>query len=160
MAPIDVGSGNRLLFDEYFVAEVRGFSLHLVPAVKDGPVLEPATAWEANGIWAWGSVLYEDGVVRMWYEAIGADGVWRLCYAARPDGLHFVRPGLALCEYGGSRDNNQYLLRCAQRLPCRRGLPAPRRFPLAGDTTWSGAGVGRQMTVGVCIAVRTGIVPL
>lgn len=54
MAPIDVGSGNRLLFDDYFVSEAGGFSLHLVPAVKDGPVLEPATAWEANGIWAWG----------------------------------------------------------------------------------------------------------
>ncbi len=103
---IDTGSANQILFDDFFVAEARGFRLVGVEGLRDGPVLQPEEPWEKKGIWAWLSVIYENGMIRLWYDAVGEDGVWRLCYAASTDGLHFVRPRLGLYEYGGSRANN------------------------------------------------------
>ncbi len=98
--------GAYLLFDREYVAQAENFHLAVGPVRKDGPVLEPEKPWEARGIWAWHSVIYENGVVRLWYDAVGEDGVWRMCYAVSTDGLHFVRPSLGLYEYGGSRENN------------------------------------------------------
>ncbi len=106
LAPIEVGSANQLLFDDELVAESEGFVLETTPGVKDGVVLEPERPWEARGIWAWGSVIQEAGVIRLWYDAVGEDDVWRLCYAVSTDGLRFVRPELGLYEYAGGRDNN------------------------------------------------------
>ncbi len=103
---LDLGTGNQLLFDDHLIAESRGFALSTTPGKKDGVVLEPERPWEAQGVWAWGSVIHEAGVVRLWYDAVGDDGVWRMAYAASTDGLHFVRPDLGLYEIAGSRKNN------------------------------------------------------
>ncbi|MCD6351135.1 MAG: hypothetical protein J7M26_03350, partial [Armatimonadetes bacterium] len=106
MEPLALGSQRQILFDRYLVAEAKGFELRTIEGIKDGPVLTQQAPWEANGIWAWVSVLYENGVVRLWYDAIGEDGVWRVAYAVSTDGVHFVRPNLGLYEYKGSRANN------------------------------------------------------
>lgn len=102
---IDIGSRNQILFDRFLIERAEGFSPSLARPRKEGPVLRPDRPWERS-IWCWVSVLQEGGTVRLWYDAIGEDGVWRLCYAESRDGLNFTKPNLGLYEYRGSRENN------------------------------------------------------
>lgn len=54
--------------------------------------------------------IFRDGdLYRMYYQCAGQDdSKWavRVCYAESHDGIHWVKPVLNLCEYGGNTENN------------------------------------------------------
>ncbi len=106
-SPVNIGSSKQLLLDDQLVERKEGFMLTVNPAVKmERPILLPEKTWEHNGIWCWLSVIDDDGVYKMWYDAVGEDGHHRLCYAFSLDGINWHRPKLGIIEYKGSRDNN------------------------------------------------------
>jgi hypothetical protein len=46
------------------------------------------------------SILFEEGVIRMWYPGVGSDGKARLCYATSTDGIEWTKHGVAM-DVGG-----------------------------------------------------------
>lgn len=79
------------------------------PPKPAAPFLIADKPWEAMST-GWGTMLYDAGTYRLWYEAWDetytddCDG--RLCYAESDDGVTWRKPSLGLIEYRGSRDNN------------------------------------------------------
>ncbi len=99
------GLSKQLLFDDAFIAERSGFAPTMNPAVRNGePVLAPERPWEKRGCFA-PTVLADGDSYRMWYGAIGDDGVSRLCCAVSADGVRWERPDLGLITYGGRATN-------------------------------------------------------
>ena len=56
------------------------------------PILGPRAdhAWESEAVFNPGAII-DDGIVHLFYRAMGADGVSRIGYARSHDGVHFER---------------------------------------------------------------------
>lgn len=112
-APIDVGDRRQLFLDRLFVGDARGVSLVVHPPRKTGEHnVRPDRPWEQGGLGPYSSVLWEDGVYKLWYHAMDAK-LWHtsptagsICYATSTDGITWTKPDLGLVEYGGDRRNN------------------------------------------------------
>ena len=111
-------------FDSYSVPFSAGLRLHLVPGKMPGqknPIVVPvgeAGAPDDKAVRFYGTVIPIDGEVRMWYLARSTvddpqrDGnQWRVCYATSKDGVNWVKPGLGLVDFHGSKANNIVNLR-------------------------------------------------
>ena len=107
---IDVwpGQSGRDEQDRAFLQDPpQGVRLSVQQAWRSEPFLRPERPWERqriNGV----CVLLEDGRYRMWYGAQASDerDDSYHCYAESPDGVHWERPELGLCEFRGSKANN------------------------------------------------------
>ena len=96
-------------------AQIAGSSPGLRPALQrpqvlPDPVLIGDTDIDGFGASIYGSVLQEDGLFRMWYQAWprdwdGSDAVAVGC-AESDDGVVWRKPPRGLVEYGGCRDNH------------------------------------------------------
>ena len=80
------------------------------PEVLPEPVLQGDTGVDGYGASIYGSVLRQDGLFRMWYQAWprdwdGSDAVAVGC-AESDDGITWRKPPRGLVEYEGSRDNH------------------------------------------------------
>jgi len=107
----------HLLTDKYNVSlrgllcreEGQAHSVTYLPQKPDSPFLVPDKPWESRQL-NWVSMLFEDGLYRVWYEAFDNDSTHdcecRLCYAESRDGISWTKPELGLREYNGSRANN------------------------------------------------------
>ncbi len=95
-----------VFFDTSIVASSKGFTHHMNPAVRLGQVIHPDRPWDAHGVWAWTSVVEYNGRYHLWYDGVGKNGRWGLCYAVSDDGLRWTKPSLGLIEYEGSKANN------------------------------------------------------
>ncbi len=92
-------SGLKQLFiDERFFAEQKGIELTVNPPVKAGLVLSPEMPWEKRVLGLYTTVLEDNGIYRMWYDAyVGlVEEKCRfaprsLCYATSDDGIHWKR---------------------------------------------------------------------
>jgi hypothetical protein len=110
---VDIGTSRQLVFDDALTLSKQGFQTVMNPAARHyEPVLVPEKPWERLGIFRWVSVIDDEGLYRMWYDAYGDDpsGVFRwiprLCYAESHNGINWVRPNLGVIEFEGSRNNN------------------------------------------------------
>lgn len=111
---LELGTQRYLLFDDDWLEP--GYSVTFVQHLpqKAGVVLEADKPWEAMGIWPWNTVMLDDGLFRMWYDAM-IPGVWdgsggrykaHLAYATSRDGIHWEKPELGVYEFEGSTANN------------------------------------------------------
>jgi len=99
--------GRRLLFtDSSLVEHSSGVSLKVNPPLKAGPVLVANRPWEGHRLGAYGTVIDDGGLYRMWYDSIDNDGRIFHCHAISRDCAHWERPNLGLVEYAGSKENN------------------------------------------------------
>lgn len=110
---INVGAQRQLLFDDELTDLRQGFTPIMNAAVRHNqPLLLPEKPWERTAIWRWLSVMEDDGVYRMWYDAYSEDPTdafgWipRLCCAESRDGVHWERPNLGIIDFQGVRNNN------------------------------------------------------
>ena len=105
---MDLGTQKWLLYDDALFADKSGFETTLMEATRDrAPVLAPEMPWEQACVWWHNTVLIDDdGVIRLYYCAIGPDQRFRLCLATSTDGVAFERPSLGVVEFEGSTDNN------------------------------------------------------
>lgn len=96
----------RLILDAMAVEESSGLErvFHKLEKHPGNPVLRRDRPWEGWGPYLYGTVLWDEGRLRMWYQIIG-DGS-RVCYAESTDGVNWVKPELGLVEYNGSKANN------------------------------------------------------
>jgi len=64
--------------------------------------------WEGWGPYVYGTVLWDDGKLKMWYQCIAVEGKLRsrTCYAESLDGITWGKPNLGIVEHGGSKANN------------------------------------------------------
>lgn len=111
---IDVGSKKQLFIDDRWFQQSNGLSLRVNPPVKHDRVLVPEKPWEAHRLGVWATILEDDGIYRMWYDAIAprppdADHIRRnsfLCYAESDDGWNWERKNVNLFTWQGIEENN------------------------------------------------------
>ena len=120
----------QLFIDDRFFAERQGIELQVNPPIKAGRVLAPEMPWENGVTGAYATVLEDNGVYKMWYDAITrdpdegknesavqtdakgnvyvkADSTPRsLCYATSEDGIHWRREMVNLFNWHGRVQNN------------------------------------------------------
>ncbi len=87
-----------------------GISVNSQQAKKTAIWLKAEKPWEAMRIGSSPTVIYEDGIYRLWYGSLGADFrndySRRLCYAESSDGFSWKKPILSLVEYEGDKRTN------------------------------------------------------
>lgn len=89
-----------------------GITLKPEKAKKTPFWLKADKPWESMRINGYLTVIYENGVYRLWYEAFDAeftkrgDFSSRLCYAESKDGFNWEKPAIGFIEYKGNKNNN------------------------------------------------------
>ena len=112
---IDVEDKKQLFLDDGFLVErtegVR-YVLHQPTRHPDNPLIVPDRPWE-NQVQLYGTVMWDDGVHRMWYTIrttrYGKDSAMVVGYATSVDGLEWTKPNLGILEHEGSTENNLVL---------------------------------------------------
>lgn len=115
----------RVFADTRRIARIDGAVTHRWhPARKDpAPVITGDKAWEAAGVFVYGSVVEEAGRFRLWYQArdrLGGNG-HAVGYAESRDGVSWEKPDLGLVEFAGDRNTN--LVNMTMHLPSVGTLP-------------------------------------
>jgi hypothetical protein len=103
-----------LLFDDDWLEPGHSVTFVEHSPQKMGVVLEADKPWENLGIWPWNTVIYDDGVFKMWYDAMthctpakpGLTFTAHLAYATSRDGIHWEKRNLGLFPFEGNTDNN------------------------------------------------------
>ena len=103
-----IGNRRECFFDTYLIDEEKTTAeVRIHHPQRKGTVLVHDEPWEGNGS-NYHNMFYDNGVWRMYYLAWKMlsenDGI-RVAYAESPDGIHWTKPNLGICEYKGSRDN-------------------------------------------------------
>lgn len=109
--PIDPLAGappyRRLFLDAMVVEESSGLTrvFHAAEKYSKNPIVVKEHPWEGWGPYVYGTVLWDSGKLKMWYQGIGR-GSADVSYAESTDGIHWTRPELGIIEYAGSKKNN------------------------------------------------------
>lgn len=114
--PVQIGSRREVFWDEYLIDAARTTAVPTLHRPRaEEVVLVHDEPWEGDGC-DYHCILRDDGLYRLYYlgydfRDIGTDPPQptmpiNVCYAESRDGLHWEKPRLGLCEFGGSRDNN------------------------------------------------------
>jgi hypothetical protein len=105
---IFVGDERQLFLDDALLDLdlSRGLQRTLNPPTSIRRVLKPERPSEALGFIFYGSVVDDDGVVKLFHGSYDADKKKHFSLATSRDGLSFERPELGLAEYRGDRRNN------------------------------------------------------
>ncbi len=105
--PINLGSAKQVFVDGLLIDSSEGVTLTMNPPVKTGERnLVAEKPWESHRLCAYNSVFEDQGIFKMYYDAIDSQGGRWLCYATSADGIHWDKPALGIVEYQGSKDNN------------------------------------------------------
>ena len=101
----------RRIFLDAMVVEGSGGLERVFHAARKhpaNPVVVRDKPWEGWGPYLYGTVMWDDGKLKMWYQVINPDPKTHasMLYAESDDGIHWVKPKLGIVDYQGSRDNN------------------------------------------------------
>ena len=102
----DLRNSQLFLDDRLIDDHVRVQRVWHQPQKYPKPVMEGKYPWEGDCPCLYGTVLRVDGKFRMWYVGTRNSSKPRVCYAESDDGIHWERPFLGICEFGGNRNNN------------------------------------------------------
>ena len=102
----DLTNSQLFLDDRLIDDSIRAQRVWHQPTKYPEPVMTGAHPWEGDCPCLYGTVLRVDGRFRMWYVGTRNSSKPRVCYADSSDGIHWERPPLGICEYGGNRNNN------------------------------------------------------
>ena len=97
----------RLFLDAMVVEESQGLTriFHSAEKYKGNPVVPKDKPWEGWGPYQYGTVLWDEGKLKMWYSCIGTDSGYT-CYAESQDGIKWTKPNLGVIDFKGSAANN------------------------------------------------------
>ncbi|MCL5005117.1 MAG: hypothetical protein M1404_01175 [Acidobacteria bacterium] len=105
--PLDVKSERQLFIDDSFIAAGRDVRLVVNrPAPTGERCLVADKPWEGFGVLAYNSIMEDEGILKLWYDAIANDGSRWCCYATSKDGVHWEKPNLGIVPFNGRRDTN------------------------------------------------------
>ena len=102
----------RLFLDDFHIEESTDVARVFHQAVKHpgGPVLVPDLPWERSMGHNHGTLIYEDGLFKYWYQMFAfaeeACGTFHCAYAESADGLRWEKPVLELVAINGNSRNN------------------------------------------------------
>ena len=102
----DLRNSQLFLDDSMIEDHIRVQRVWHQPTKYLEPVMTPAFEWEGWCPCLYGTVLRIDGTFRMWYVGTRNSSRPVICYAESGDGVHWERPELGLCEFGGNKKNN------------------------------------------------------
>lgn len=163
-----IGAEAQLLFDDDLIADRRGVERVEHTAVKHSePVLSPSQPWEGSRVLIFGSVVREQGLLRMWYASRCVSDLAKsrrrcpglfngnlVCYAESDDGLTWRRPDLCIYPYDGSLQNNITFLNLHH--PCVLKDPVDtsptRRYKLTGTLRSFDVWLGHPLNEGYSAA--------
>ncbi len=126
----DLIAGNppfrRLFLDAMVTEESQGLTrvFHSAEKHPGNPVMRTTEAWEGWGPYLYGTVLRDEGRLKMWYSCIGSDSGYT-CYAESTDGITWTKPKLGIVDFKGSTANN---------IVGTMGLPSVMKL---GDKRWA-----------------------
>ncbi len=96
--------------------------------------------WEGWGPYLYGTVMRDEGRLKMWYQCIsGAEGF--VGYAESRDGLKWEKPNLGIVDYEGSTANNIVAANRQFHIPSVHKV----RNPECPERTWAMYGYGREV---------------
>ena len=105
--PIRVNSARQLFVDNLLIAEAQGVRLTVNrPAPTGERCLVGAQPWESLMVNGYNSVMEDEGILKLWYDAIASDGSRWTCYATSQDGIHWEKPLLGIVPFDGNNDTN------------------------------------------------------
>ncbi|MCL4859417.1 MAG: GntR family transcriptional regulator [Caldilineaceae bacterium] len=151
-----------LFVDDEEIAAHHKLTRRIQPANKypHNPVLCAESPWEGQSVLPTATVLYDVERMRyqLWYHGYEQlsprEEVFSLCYATSIDGVHWAKPALGVCEFGGSAANNLVMPRGDARVgdvTSATLLLAPAGENRATYTMiYYGAGIH---SAGVCLAL-------
>ena len=102
----------RLFLDDAHMESRQGLirRFHQAEKYRDNPVVVPDLPWERAMGHNHGTVLFEGGRFRYWYQmyafAREATGTFHCAYAESTDGIRWEKPPLGRHELNGDRRNN------------------------------------------------------
>ena len=105
---LNVGEGKQLFLDDDFLVEnkIRVRPVMHQPVKEGYPVLLPDRPWEVGGFHT-GTVMFEEGVFKMWYGGLDESlKTTCFCFARSVDGTTWEKPSLGIHERDGSSENN------------------------------------------------------
>lgn len=110
--PDDVLAGKppfrRLFLDAMVVEQSQGLTrvFHSAEKYTGNPIIAKDKDWEGWGPYQYGTVMWDAGKLKMWYQCIGGDAGGYVCYAESHDGIRWTKPELGIFGYKGSKANN------------------------------------------------------
>ena len=102
-------TGKMLFLDDCWIGSTARLSRFWNQPERFGSVLEADKPWERRCVLAYGGVIHDGGLFRMWYQTFARELRERktvLCYAESDDGIRWRKPVLNLCECEGTKANN------------------------------------------------------
>ena len=112
-------STRRLFIDNEHIASKKNLIRRYHPAVKcsENPVLVPDLPWERSIGHSSGTIRYDDGLFRLWYQVytmpdspVSGIGTFHIAYAESDNGYSWRKPHLGIVDFHGSRKNNLVML--------------------------------------------------
>ena len=104
--PLDIGSRKQLFIDDRLIDSMENVTFTMNPPIKAGTVMVADRPWEGHRIGAYGTVMEDGGVYKLWYDLIDSKGAIHEAYAMSTDGIRWGKPDLGIVEYEGSKANN------------------------------------------------------
>jgi hypothetical protein len=103
------GPWRRLFLDSMVVEQTQGLRrvFHAVEKHPANPVVRKDSDCEGIGPYLYGTVMWDQGRLRMWYHS--QSGGYRNHYAESTDGIRWTKPSLGLIAFRGSQNNNLFL---------------------------------------------------
>lgn len=101
----------RLFLDSLVVEDYSGVTrrFHAAKKHRNNPIIPKDKSWEGWGPYVYGTVLWDEGKLRMWYEIVGNRVKDRpgQCngYAESKDGIHWTKPDLGVYDWDGPNNN-------------------------------------------------------
>ncbi len=136
----------RLFLDAMVLEESDGLArvFHGAEKYAENPIIRKEHPWEGWGPYVYGTVLWDDGKLRMWYQGIGNDYA-DVSYAESQDGIHWTKPKLGIVDCQGSTDNNIVAPGGSCHIPSVIRVPAPpapnKQWAMYGYAGEAGASV-------------------
>jgi len=111
------GPWRRLFLDATVTEQSENLirKFHAAKKYEGNPVIRQDKPWEGadenGGPYLYGTVMWDNGKLRMWYHCWYDKGYLNP-YAESQDGINWVKPNLGIIEWKGSKENNLFLGNC------------------------------------------------